>query len=302
MAGVTDAAFRATVLDFGVLPTMTEMIASEACVRGNAKTLRMMDFLPNESPKLVQLVGSTPERIAEAAKISADQGAEVLNLNMGCPVRKIVQGGSGAALMKDPSLVRKIVHAAVHATSLPVTVKMRLGWEAEQKNAPEIARLAEEEGAALLIVHGRTRAQMYAGEADWSAVRAVGQAVRLPLLVNGDIRDAETAQAALRASGADGVMMGRAALGAPWLPSQLASYLETGALPHPPSQAIRRQTVFRHLARMRESYGEEKAVFISRKHLCWYSRGLPGATAFRAHVNAALSIAELEQQLEALWA
>ncbi|MDR0407269.1 MAG: tRNA dihydrouridine synthase DusB [Holosporales bacterium] len=297
MAGITDAAFRETVSDFGYVPMITEMVTSEACVRKNPKTLRMMDFYQGESPKIVQLVGGTPERMAEAVKISADHGADILNINMGCPMKKIVHGEAGAALMRDHNLAKKILHAVVRATSLPVTLKMRLGWDTHQKNALEIARIAEEVGISLIIVHGRTRSQFYTGMADWEAVGEVKKSVRIPVIVNGDIKNTATAMAALNASCADGIMVGRAALGAPWLPCQLASFLTTEVLveQHP---LMIQQTVIRHLDRMVAFYGQERAVCISRKHMCWYSKGLEKAATFRTHVNKALSIQEIKQYVE----
>ncbi|MDR0662081.1 MAG: tRNA dihydrouridine synthase DusB [Holosporales bacterium] len=303
MAGITDQAFRATVRDFGVIPTMTEMVAAEACLRRNPKTLQMLRFSSEETPKIVQLVGKDPDRLAEAAKASADQGADILNINMGCPARKIAQGAAaGAALMRDPSLAKQIFHAVRRATPLPVTVKMRLGWDAQQKNASEIARIAEGEGLALLIIHGRTRAQFYTGQADWIAVGQIKKAVHIPVLVNGDIQDAETARAALEASGADGLMIGRATLGAPWLPNQLKLFVQQGISPTPLPREIRLQTTFRHINRLIDLLGEEKALFVARKHLCWYSRGQAHAATFRARAHRAASLEEIWQYLEDLFA
>jgi tRNA-dihydrouridine synthase B len=303
MAGITDQAFRATVRDFGVVPMMTEMVAAEACLRKNPKTLQMLRFSSEETPKIVQLVGKSPDRLAEAAKASADQGADILNINMGCPARKIAQGAAaGAALMRDPSLAKQIFHAVGRATPLPVTVKMRLGWDAQQKNASEIARIAEGEGMTLLIVHGRTRAQFYAGQADWTAVGCVKKEVRIPVIVNGDIQDAETACTALEVSGADGLMIGRATLGAPWLPNQLKLFVQQGYLPTPLPREIRFQTALRHVNRLIDLLGEKRALFVARKHLCWYSRGQAHAAAFRARAYRATSLEEAQQYLEDLFA
>jgi tRNA-dihydrouridine synthase B len=301
MAGITDAPFRETVRDFGTIPAIAEMVASEACIRKNPKTLHMLNFYKGESPKIVQLVGCIPERMAEAAKISADRGADILNVNMGCPARKIVHKEAGAALMRDKRLAEKILRAVVRATSLPVTVKMRLGWDAQQKNASEIAYIAEQTGVALIMVHGRTRAQFYAGVADWNAVGEIKRSVCLPVLVNGDIKDTDTAIAALNASKADGLMIGRAALGAPWIPSQVACSLKTG-MPSAPLPLIKRQhTAIRHLDRMLEFYGEEKVLFLSRKHMCWYSKGLKRAAAFRMQINTARSTKEIQEFIEKIY-
>jgi tRNA-dihydrouridine synthase B len=301
MAGITDAPFRETVRDFGAIPAIVEMVASEACIRKNPKTLHMLDFYKGESPKIVQLVGCVPERMAEAAKISADRGADILNVNMGCPAKKIVHKEAGAALMRDSRLAEQILQAVVCATSLPVTVKMRLGWDAQQKNAPEIARIAEQAGVSLIIVHGRTRAQFYEGIADWVAVRSVKESVHIPVLVNGDINDTNTAITALNVSKADGLMIGRAALGAPWMLSQVACFLRTGTSSTPLLLTNRQHTAIRHLNRMLEFYGEEKVLFLSRKHMCWYSKGLKRASAFRMQVNTVRSIKEMRESIEKIY-
>jgi tRNA-dihydrouridine synthase B len=285
MSGVSDLPFRRLVKRWGAGLVVSEMIASRSMVQQNVRTMKMTTNCAEEHPMAVQLAGNEPEVMAEAAKLNEDRGAAIIDINMGCPVKKVVNGYAGSALMKDEVLAGRIIAAVCKAVSIPVTLKMRLGWDAEHRNAPTLARIAENEGIEMLTVHGRTRCQMYTGTADWKAIRAVRDAVSLPLVANGDITSGPKARECLAQSGADGVMVGRACYGRPWFPSQIAHYLATGEeLPEPPLDQVY-ETVRTHLADMLEHYGTNQGLRIARKHIGWYSQGLPDSAAFRDLVN-----------------
>lgn len=285
MAGVTDRPFRHLAKRFGAGMVVSEMIASQAMVRAAGRTLRMAEVYADEQPLTVQLAGCEPAVMAEAARRNVDRGAAVIDLNFGCPVKKIVNGQAGAALMRDEARAGAIMAAVARAVPVPVTVKMRLGWDDSRRNAPALARIAEESGIALLTVHGRTRSQFYRGHADWRAIRDVKEAVRLPVIANGDITRLDDVAICLEQSGADGVMIGRGACGRPWFPGQVAHFLRTGETLPSPSLAEQHALVQEHYQAMLDFYGREAGLRIARKHLCWYSRGLDGSSAFREAVN-----------------
>lgn len=287
MAGVTDKPFRRLVRRFGAGLVTSEMIASQAMIREVKKTMQMIEPADENDILMVQIAGSDPHVMAEAAKLNADRGARIIDINFGCPVKKIVSNEAGSALMRDETRAAQIMESVVRAVSVPVTVKMRLGWNAENKNAPRLARIAEACGVQMVTVHGRTRCQFYGGQADWAAIRAVKENVSIPVIVNGDIGDEGDVAEALALSGADGVMIGRATYGQPWLLRRMMDYLQTGRASPPPSWAEQYRTILEHFESMLSYYGAEAGLRIARKHMGWYSKGLPQASAFRAFVNAA---------------
>ncbi len=288
MSGVTDLPFRRLAARLGAGMVVSEMIASWAMVRQNRTTLRMaeLDDGVTAGPRALQLAGCDPAAMAEAARLAVDRGAEVIDINFGCPVKKVAVGQmAGSALMRDEALAGRLLEATVRAVPVPVTLKMRMGWDHASLNAPALARIAEAAGIRMLTVHGRTRPQFYTGQADWGLVARVKAATRLPVIVNGDILREEDAACALAASGADGVMIGRGCYGRPWFPAQVAHFLRTGTRQPEPSLAERKSILLTHYAAMLSHYGNEPGLRLARKHLAWYTRGLPGSAEFRATVN-----------------
>ena len=286
MTGVTDLPFRRMVKRYGAGLTVGEMIASQAMVRETRQALQKALWDPSEQPVSLQLAGCEPAVMAEAARLNEQRGAAIIDINMGCPVKKVVNGEAGSALMRDLPLAARLIDATVQAVKLPVTLKMRMGWDHHSLNAPELARIAEDLGVRMITVHGRTRCQMYKGDADWTFVRKVKDAVSLPVIVNGDICSTDDARKALRQSGADGVMIGRGAYGRPWLLAQAMADLTEGGARQDPSLDEQLDVILEQYDAMLQLYGTHTGVNLARKHLGWYTRGLPGSAEFRNCVNS----------------
>jgi tRNA-dihydrouridine synthase B len=302
MSGVTDLPFRRLVKRQGAGLVVSEMIASEAMVRASRQSLLMARNDPEEFPMAVQLAGCEPRVMAEAARLNEDRGAAIIDINMGCPVKKVVNGEAGSALMRDLKHAGDIIEATVKSVKLPVTLKMRTGWDDHSRNAPELARIAEGAGVRMITVHGRTRCQFYEGRADWDFIRRVKEAVSIPVVGNGDVTTVDDAAELLRRSGADGVMVGRGCYGRPWFLRQVAAFLSSGVRLPDPSRRAQLALVLQHYRDMLHHHGRERGVRIARKHLGWYSKGLPGSAEFRARVNQVLDPDQVIAMTEAFYA
>lgn len=301
MAGVTDLPFRLLCKEQGAGLLCMEMVSAKAIHYKNKNTEALMEIHPQEMPVSLQLFGSEPELMGEIAKQIEERPFAILDINMGCPVPKVVNNGEGSALMKDPKKVYDIVYHVSRAIQKPVTVKIRKGFDAEHVNAVEVARAAEAAGAAAVAVHGRTRAQYYSGQADWDIIAQVKDALSIPVIGNGDITTPKKAAQMLQQTGCDGVMIGRGAQGNPWIFRQITSYLETGAFPENPSPLEVKRVIQRHAQLQLEVKGEYTAVREMRKHMSWYTTGYPNSAKFRQMINSMESMEELMQGLDVIF-
>lgn len=302
MAGITDRPFRILCRQLGAGMAVSEMVASNSLLYGSEKTRRRANHEGEPEPKSIQIAGADPHMLAQAARYNVDHGAQIIDINMGCPAKKVCNVMAGSALLRDPTLVERLLSAVVKAVDVPVTLKIRTGWDRDNRNGVAIAKLAESCGVALLSVHGRTRSCFFEGSAEYDTIAAIKSAVNIPVIANGDIDSPEKAQAVLAMTGADGLMIGRAAQGRPWIFREIDHFLRTGEKLAAPSPLELYQVLTGHLETLYAFYGEQTGVRVARKHIGWYSKGLAGGASFRHSVNQAETIAEQKTLLEAFFA
>jgi tRNA-dihydrouridine synthase B len=302
MAGITDFPFRRICKELGAGLVFSEMVSVEALIREHKRTHGMLHTDSAERPVVFQIFGSKPASMAEAAHIVSQGAADFIDINMGCPVPKILKSGAGAALLRDIGLAKEIMAAVVGASKVPVTIKIRLGWDARNIVAVDVAQAAEAAGIAAVTVHGRTKVQGFSGQADWNMIRTVKRSVTIPVIGNGDVRTAQDAKRIMDETGCDGVMIGRAIQGYPWIFREAKHYLETGMVPPPPTREERQAVMLRHLHDMACLAGEDAGVREMRKHLCWYTKGLHDGAEFRTRINHLVRVADTKRAIEAFFA
>jgi tRNA-dihydrouridine synthase B len=299
MAGVTDLPFRQLCKEQGAGMAVSEMVSCNALLWGSRKTQRRIDHQGENEPRSVQIAGADPRMMADAARYNVDRGAQIIDINMGCPAKKVCNAMAGSALLRDEVLVGRILEAVINAVSVPVTLKIRTGWDPMQRNGIAVARIAEQAGIQALAVHGRTRACGFGGYAEYDTIAAIKAAVQIPIIANGDIDTPEKARQVLLHTNADALMIGRAAQGRPWLFRAIGHYLATGVALPEPSLAERRSILLGHLHRLYDFYGEYTGVLVARKHIAWYSKGQIGGGVFRQAINQANTVTEQLQQVAA---
>ena len=301
MAGVTDRPFRELCRGLGAGLAVSEMVSANTVLRGTKKSIRRLDHSGEAGPISAQILGTDPTAMAEAARANLDLGARIIDINMGCPAKKVCKVAAGSALLRDEPLVGRILEAVVAAVPVPVTLKIRTGWSPEERNALQIACIARESGIAALAVHGRTRSCGYAGAAEYETIRAIKQEIPIPLIANGDIDSPEKARLVLDYTGADAIMIGRAAQGRPWIFQEISDYLETGVPPHSPPADWIKDTLIAHLRELYRFYGVHRGVRIARKHVAWYAKNRKGAAQFSEAFNRAETPREQQDQIEAFF-
>jgi tRNA-dihydrouridine synthase B len=301
MAGVTDRPFRQLCKELGAGLAVSEMVSANSLLWNSRKTQRRIDHAGETEPCSVQIAGADPRMMADAARYNVDHGAQIIDINMGCPAKKVCNALAGSALLRDEDLVARILAAVVNAVPVPVTLKIRTGWDPSHRNGVTIARIAQQAGIQALAVHGRTRACGFSGGAEYESIAAIKSAVAIPVIANGDITTPEKARQVLNYTGADAIMIGRAAQGRPWLFRMIQHYLDTGTPPPEPSLTERRDIFLGHLKRLYEFYGEHTGVLVARKHIAWYSKGQTGGANFRQAINQASTVTEQLQQVRAFW-
>jgi len=301
MCGVTDLAYRKVVKKFGCGYTVSEMIASRAALMNLENAIQKAKRNTNEDIMAVQIAGFEPDVMYEVAKKIEDSGADIIDINFGCPVKKVVNGMAGSALMKNEELAVKIMESVVRAVKIPVTVKMRKGWNHENQNAPRLCKMAEDVGVKMVTIHGRTRCQLYDGIADWEFISKVKDAVKIPVIANGDIKTAEDAKNAFSQSNADGVMIGRGTYGKPWVISQIIAELNEDEIPKDPTVKQKWDIIQEHLLDIADLYGKETGIGLAKKHLSWYSSGISGSADYRGIVNQCNDFDKVVNITEEFW-
>ncbi len=312
MAGISDLPFRNLVSSFGnddnrVSLTVSEMVPSASQVillerkKSTDKVKRLYEHHNSEQLTSVQIFGNDPTLMAKSAKINEELGADIIDINMGCPVNKIVKNGAGSDLLQNLPLAKEIIKAVVTAVNIPVSVKIRTGWDLNNKIAPDFAKMIEQSGASMITIHGRTRSQLYSGDIDFETIQKTKNAVKIPVIGNGDITTCELAREMIEKTGVDGIMIGRGSYGAPWFLSQVIEFLKTGNIPPTPSISEKKEVMIRHIKAMFDYYGEKTGVFNSRKHIAWYSKGIKNSNEFRKLINETTDITEIFTLIDKLF-
>ncbi len=297
MAGVTDRPFRQLCRELGAGLAVSEMVSAQSALQTHKKTLRRLNHEGEKGPISVQILGAEPALMAAAAALNVDRGAQIIDINMGCPAKKVCKANAGSALLQDTALIEQILRAVVSAVAVPVTLKIRTGWSPERRNGLLVAKIAEDCGVQALTIHGRTRACGFSGEAEYKTIRAIKQSITIPIIANGDINTPQKAAEVLKATGVDGLMIGRAAQGKPWIFREVNHYLTHGELLPPPSCQWVMQLLLKHIDQLYQFYGEYQGLRVARKHIAWYSKGLSGGAIFRTAIYRAETIAQQHEMI-----